>query len=862
MFSVNDEKTVRDDSIVAQPESVIDTLEDSHGTQLAPEGDAPVKRLRFLMDEEEVLGLHRRLASRLFRLVRKRSGKIVPFERSKITTAIFKAAQEVGGRDQELAERLTDEVLLYLYSEKGDNLPQVEEIQDAIEKVLIERGHAKTAKAFILYRDKRSRVRRTEVRPDLPGLERKRTEGALDATDLALFVRTSADDMIVWDRERIVETLVREANVTVDVAEKISREVEDQIVLSKTGVITAPLIRELVDAKLIEHGLEAARRKHTRLGVPLYDAERIILMPNKENANIPHNPEATNMTLAEAVKKQYALLQVFSQDVADAHARGDIHLHDLGFFDRPYCSGQSLEYVKKFGLHLPNAISIAKPAKHPDILLAHMVKFSAALQGHFAGAIGWDAVNVFFSPFLEGLSDRDVHQLAEMLVFEYSQQSVARGGQAIFSDINIYWETPKHFAGVPAIGPGGKETGRTYLDYQHESQRFAMALFDVYKQGDGTGRPFFFPKPLVHITDEFFRTPGHEEFLLHISDVAADKGNTYFVFDRGETAKISECCRLSFKLEQSDLDDAAEPWRMRYSALQNVTLNLPRAAYAAQGDDAKLFDKLDQFFAVAVAAHRQKKKIIESLLSMGDRGPLALLTMDLDGQPYLRMHRVTYLIGLLGLNETVQSHLGVELHESEEAFRLGLRIVAHLKLACERASAETGMRFVLEQTPAESCAYRLAKLDLDHFPGLADRVVKGNLAMGEVYYTNSTFLNVSHPLSAIERVKKEGKFHDMIEAGALSHVWIADSRPDKEAVASFVRKTFTNTRNAQIAFSPEFTTCNTCLKVMRGLVDHCPHCSSAEVDGITRVTGYLSKVSGWNPGKKAELEDRFRSILK
>lgn len=855
MPTVNDEKPVVEE---AATETASD-LDANDGEEPAIDGEPPAGRLRFMMDDEEVLGLHRRLASRLFRLVRKRSGTIVPFERQKITSAIFKAAQEVGGRDLEAAERLTDEVLLYLYSEKGDNLPQVEEIQDAIEKVLIERGHARTAKAFILYRDKRSRVRRKEVRADLPGLERKRAERVLDATDLALFVRTSADDMIVWDREKIVETLVREADVTVDVAEKISREVEDQIILSKTSVITAPLIRELVDAKLVEHGLEAARRKHTRLGVPLYDAERIILMPNKENANIPHNPEATNMTLAEAVKKQYALLSVFSQDVADAHARGDVHLHDLGFFDRPYCSGQSVEYVKKFGLNLPNALSIAKPAKHPDILLAHMVKFSAALQGHFAGAIGWDAVNVFFSPFLEGLSDRDVHQLAEMLVFEYSQQSVARGGQAIFSDINIYWETPKHFAAVPAIGPGGKETGRTYRDYQRESQRFAMALFDVYKEGDGAGRPFFFPKPLVHITDEFFRTPGHEDFLLHISDVAADKGNTYFVFDRGETAKVSECCRLSFKLEQSDLDDAKQPWRMRYSALQNVTLNLPRAAYLAEGSDAKLLEKLDQLMAVAVAAHQQKRKIIESLLAMGDRGPLALLTMNLDGQPYLRMHRVTYLIGLLGLNEAVQSHLGQELHESEEAFRLGLRIVAHLKLACDKASAETGMRFVLEQTPAESCAYRMAKLDLDHFPHQAERVVKGNMTMGEVYYTNSTFLNVSHPVNAIERVKKEGKFHDMIEAGALSHVWIADSRPNKEAVASFVRKTFASTGSAQIAFSPEFTTCNTCLKVMRGLVDRCSRCSSTEVDGITRVTGYLSKTSGWNVGKKAELGDRHRS---
>ena len=67
------------------------------------------------------------------------------------------------------------------------------------------------------------------------------------------------------------------------------------------------------------------------------------------------------------------------------------------------------------------------------------------------------------------------------------------------------------------------------------------------------------------------------------------------------------------------------------------------------------------------------------------------------------------------------------------------------------------------------------------------------------------------------------------------------------------------TRNAQIAFSPEFTTCNTCDKVARGLSPTCPHCGSMDVDGITRVTGYFSRISGWNNGKRAELKDRSRS---
>ena len=245
-----------------------------------------------------------------------------------------------------------------------------------------------------------------------------------ETTDMALFVRTSDEDMSFWNRQRIVDALVREADVDHATAEEISKEVQNQIIASKISLITAPLVRELVNAQLIARGLEKARKMHTRLGVPLYDVDQFILHPNKENANVPHGPEATNLTLAENIKKEYALLTVFSRAVGDAHMRGDMHLHDLGFVDRPYCSCQSLEYIKKFGLNLPNALSIAKPAKHPEVLLAHMVKFSAALQSNFAGAIGWDAVNIFFSPYLVGLSDREIKQLARCSFLSFpSRQS-------------------------------------------------------------------------------------------------------------------------------------------------------------------------------------------------------------------------------------------------------------------------------------------------------------------------------------------------------------------------------------------------------------------------------------------------------
>ena len=138
-------------------------------------------------------------------------------------------------------------------------------------------------------------------------------------------------------------------------------------------------------------------------------------------------------------------------------------------------------------------------------------------------------------------------------------------------------------------------------------------------------------------------------------------------------------------------------------------------------------------------------------------------------------------------------------------------------------------------------------------------MIKGNRASSEMYYTNSTYFNVAHQMTPVDRVKIEGQFHPLIEAGALSHIWLGESKPSPESIANFVIKTFRNTENAQIAFSPEFTTCNSCGKTSRGLRDACPYCQSENIEGITRITGYFSKVSGWNKGKLAELKDRHRS---
>lgn len=678
-----------------------------------------------------------------------------------------------------------------------------------------------------------------------------------ESTELVLFVRGSGDDLAGWDRRRIVDALVRETDVDMETADAISREVENQLSRSGINTITAPLVRELVDARLLERGLEKAWRMHSRVGFPLYDVEGIIMSPNRENANIPHSPEATSLTLAEGIKKYYALEKVFSQKVGNAHLKGDIHIHNMGFIDRAYSSSQSLEYLKRYGLNLPNSPSAAKPAKHPEVLLAHMVRYAAALQTQFAGSIGWDAVNVSFAPYTEGMGEREIKQFAQMLIFEFSQQAVARGGQAIFTYLSLFIKVPEHLASVPAIGPGGVNTGKRYKEYEEGSRRLLSAILEVYMEGDGSGRPFFFPIPVVHLTKDAF-DDGTDPLLRHAIELSIEKGNPVFLFERGGVARIPDYGAVDFR-SGSGKEDSLSPWRMRYASIQNVTLNLPRIGYLSGGREDLLFNLLSEAISLTVQAHTEKKAFLERLLSLGESGPLSLLTMKLDGSHYLRLDKVTYLIGLAGLNELVKVHKGKELHESDDALNFGTKVVEYIKEKALMFGENNGIKVILNQTPAESTSYRFARLDMRYHSAMAGRTVRGDIARGEIYYTNSSHLNPSAEISAFEKIEKEGRFHAMIDANPLSHIWLGGSRPGIESMTTLLRNTLSTTGCSQVIISPDFTICQECGRVSRGLLDTCPSCGSTDLDGISRITNYMSRISSWNKGKIGELHDRFKN---
>ena len=230
---------------------------------------------------------------------------------------------------------------------------------------------------------------------------------------------------------------------------------------------------------------------------------------------------------------------------------------------------------------------------------------------------------------------------------------------------------------------------------------------------------------------------------------------------------------------------------------------------------------------------------------------------NLDGKPYIRVEQISWLMGIVGLNECVYNLIGQELHNSDEAYLKGLEIISFMNAKTKELSEKYGITIKLEETPAESTAGRFAKLDIKHY---GDKAYHKENEYG-VYYSNSIHFAADSGVDYIERLQKQSKFHTLVEAGSMIHIWGGENSPDPKAIYQLLEDTWYKTKCVQWVLSPEYTFCTECKKRSNGLHDNCPSCGSNKVRGLTRITGYYVFLDKFNSGKRAELADRKREKI-
>ncbi|MBX3180733.1 MAG: hypothetical protein KF886_25580 [Candidatus Hydrogenedentes bacterium] len=682
----------------------------------------------------------------------KRNGREEAFDRGKITNAIFRAAESIGGDDRGLADSLARAVTIYLTKQLGGHAPTVDHIHDAVERVLIQMDHIRTAFAYARYRDRRARIRRLregDMRLLLGELEEARDRGeAVPPAGSGLFVRTSAETLSTWDRDRIVEALVRETGLDRGMAGVIAAEVEQQLDAAGIQHLSSALVRELVAARLVAHGLHEFRDRQQRLGAPLYDCERIIRGLTESTAR--RDPVATDYVLAGAVKKEYALARVYSAAVSEAHLQGALHLHDLEKVDRLRSATLSPGQVARFGVGMPGAPDFASPPRSAVTFLAQLAKATANFQAHFAGPIAWDSVNYHLAPFVYGYSGEELAQFAQMIVYEFAYRAMAHGGDAPGSELRLDWIAPATIADQLAVTPHETDEPRRYRDYEHTAQQLAWRIFETLQQSEG----LHVAAPALGITvdERFFKAPGADAFLEQATGAAA----------------AGFPVRLRFVREAPRPLTGAPAWQPSEVVFGQVALNLPRLACLADSE-AAFYEAADQIVALSCQGLAERRAFLESILARGAVGPLGLLAVQHGAAPLIDLEQTTGRIALHGLNEAVQLLGGAPLHASDDACQLGARIVERVAQKCALERRKRGFAIELGPGLDWNVSHRFANLDAQSHPEKTKTVINVREDDKRMHYTPGVGVAAGAEISPFDRVRVEGEQHQRLDADR----WVA-----------------------------------------------------------------------------------------
>ena len=568
----------------------------------------------------------------------------------------------------------------------------------------------------------------------------------------SMYVRTSRNTIEAFDRKKIVESLIRETSLPREIAENIAREAEAELRRLKLEFISAPLIREVVNVKLLEHGFEEARASYTRLGMPVYDASRLVEGKAK-------SAEAVHRAMAANVLKEFVLLKVLPLTLADAHMKGDFHIHALeAYATKAGSFAYDLRPYLIAGIRNGNA---SPPAESGVETVLTAVKLLRHGEGCFSTSQCLDRINVWLAPYVEGLSREEIKGIARLLVQEISQL----GGGAY--ELGVEFGVPEFLASEPAVLPGGKVGEPVYADYEEEACALALALAEVVSAGDYLGRPFRNPRVYFRLRKDE-KLEGYEEYLRAAHRAAILDGHIFASPEDG-TLQIA-----GYSFPRSDMR------QLSAGMLQVVTLNLPRVAYQSGGSEGKLFELIEERVRLASEALLLKRELMDRRVG-ADMLPVLAENYSSSG--------LLLGIGYVGLNEMLTAHIGSELHESGAA-KLAARVVRYMHALVEQLSRDSGLSIVLTQPLDEEPGARLAKLDHGIF---ADRVVaRGDRRSGRIYYTNASWVREDVELPVQRRLEIEGQFHPLCRGGAVSFVPIEEPEPGIEALVELSRR-ITNT---------------------------------------------------------------------
>ena len=638
-----------------------------------------------------------------------------------------------------------------------------------------------------------------------------------------MHVRTSRLSVEEFDRTKIVESLIREADVPTELAQRIARETEKRLQQFKTKYLTAPLIREIVNAVLVEKGLEEYRHKLTRLGLPVYDVTQLISKIGKEK--LP--AEAIIERAGEKVLEEYTLLNVFPRDIADAYLSGYLHFENLqNWIIKPRVVFHDLRFFLRDGFKTSLA-AFPPPKTLESALNMALTIIEKASREAYEQAMPF--FNVFFAPYIEDLSFRDVKESVQMFIRDLNQFPNAA------ASILIEFAIPDFLSETRAV-TAASSSEAVYGDFFDEAQRLALAFLEAFLEESSHSLVL---NPSLIICLRASKGDGIFDNLLFKSHLlAAEVGLPYFVNLIPKWNVDSVYSASGFRLGGEWKGDW-ELSTLRAGSLDAVFLNLPRLVYEADGNFDSFFKLLDEQLEMASRALEIKFRWISHCIR---EGLLPLLGSQVNGEAYLRLGSFSRNISFLGLNEAVMALTGKMLHEDSGSLETAMKIIDYLNKYAGKL-VKKDLRTAVSMLSSLEGARRLVELDVERY-GWAK--VKTATGKEHPFYTDLTAvpLNIEVPLNV--RLDFEGEFHQLCNGGHLAIIQLDEYEKDAENLLSVTRKILSSNIGFY-TYNRDLSYCSHCNKVFLGFMPKCPICGSTEpIKHYSRLNANFSRVKTEN----------------
>lgn len=687
----------------------------------------------------------------------KRDGREVPFDSIKISNAIKKAGYEIGEKlkESEVLEIL-QKTISYIEDEKKEKVT-VEEIQNMVEKALVNKGYENIKLAYYTYRRERTKVR--EIKSDLMKAIEK------------IGIETDRDN----------------ANVGNNFSSKLLRIASESNKWHNLSIMPKKLAKAHENGDLYFHDLDSYNLTINCLHIPTKE-----ILENGFNTG--YGTIKAPRRIETAAELSCILLQSSQNDMFGGQSHPDFD-NDLAMFIEP-----TREEIRR----------------ELRDLEVNEEKIEALIE--------------------KRLRSR-VHQAMQGVVYNLNTMHSRAGSQVPFSSINL---------GIPN---------------SDDAALICEIFLKEYEKGLGKGEQPIFPNIIFRVKEGVNREPNDKYHYLYqlACEVAAKRMNPTFMnidadfnkeyYDMGYMPATMGCRTYLMK------NVNGEPGCKGRGNIAPVTINLPRIGMQAKGSLEEFFNILDERLTLAKESLLHRYNVLKNLkvkdlpfvagqgLLKGSEG----LSENDSIEPILKQG--TFGIGFIGLAETLIALTGHHHGETSESRDLGLKIITHIREFVDRATEETSLNWSCYATPAEGLSGKFIKQDKKVF-GLIEGITNKD------YYTNSFHIPVKFPISIKDKIEIEAPYHKLCNAGHISYIEV-DDRPSGEVIMDVLNYAYKNTNISYLGINFHIRYCKKCGEYLNSNERKCPKCNSEDIQGISRVTGYLSLDERFGPGKYEERADRI-----